>query len=388
MRIVLAFSGGLDTSYLLRRFVSEGHDVTAITVDTGGFSTDEQAQIQQRAAELGAARFEWIDSRERVYRQHIAYLIKGNVRRGGVYPLCVGAERVVQAQVIAERAQALGAEAVAHGSTGAGNDQIRFDVAIRTLLPGVRILTPIRDERITREISAAYLAAEGFPVSAARKDYSINQGLWGVTIGGKETHDPWQNIPAAIWPTTIDPAKAPEGGADCVITFEQGLPVGGLQTVISLERLGAAHGVGRGYHLGDTILGIKGRIAFEAPAAEILLTAHRELEKLVLTRLQMSVKDGLAQSYGAMLHEGLYFDPVMRDMEALIDSSQNVVTGDVRVHLERGRVEILGLRSRYSMMDERVGKYGEDNSLWSGADARGFATVYGLQGVLAARARA
>jgi argininosuccinate synthase len=388
LHIVLAFSGGLDTSYLLRRFVAEGHRVTAITVDTGGFPEEERKTIATRAAELGADSYQLVDARERVYRQHLSYLIKGNIRRGGVYPLCVGAERVVQAQVIAEQARALRADAVAHGSTGAGNDQIRFDVAIRTLLPGARILTPIRDERITRDISAAYLAAQGFPVSAARKDYSINQGLWGVTIGGKETHDPWQSIPEEVWPTTVDPSKAPAEGVDLELSFDKGLPVGGLEKVIELERRGAAHGVGRGYHLGDTILGIKGRIAFEAPAAEILLTAHRELEKLVLTRLQLSTKDMLAQQYGALLHEGLYFDPIMRDIEAFLDSSQQVVTGDVRLHLERGRVEVRGVRSPYSMMDERVGKYGEDNSLWSGADARGFATVYGLQGVLAARARA
>lgn len=386
MRVVLAFSGGLDTSYLLRRFVEEGHEVIALTVDTGGFPAEEKAQIARRAAELGAARYELIDGRQRVYDDHIAWLIRGNARRGGTYPLCVGAERVVQARVIAEQAQALGAEAVAHGSTGAGNDQIRFDVALRTLLPGVRILTPIRDERITRDQSAGWLNSRGFPVSAARKDYSINQGLWGVTIGGKETHDPWQSVPDHVWPTTADPATAPAGGEDVVIAFDQGLPVGGLAAVEDLERKGAAHGVGRGYHLGDTILGIKGRIAFEAPAAEILLTAHRELEKLVLTRLQLSTKEALAQQYGALLHEGQYFDPVMRDLEAFLASTQQRVCGEVRVHLERGRVEVRGVRSRWSLMDEKVGKYGEDNALWTGQDARGFATLYGLQGVLAARA--
>jgi len=386
MRVVLAFSGGLDTSYLLRRFVEEGHEVIALTVDTGGFPAEEKAHIAARAQELGAAQYALIDGRERVYQDHIAYLIKGNVRRGGTYPLCVGAERVVQARVIAEQAKLLGAEAVAHGSTGAGNDQIRFDVALRTLLPGVRIITPIRDERITRDQSAGWLSSRGFPVSAARKDYSINQGLWGVTIGGKETHDPWQSIPDHIWPTTVDPSKAPEGGEDVVIAFERGLPVGGLGAVEQIDRLGALHGVGRGYHLGDTILGIKGRIAFEAPAAEILLAAHRELEKLVLTRLQLATKEGLAQQYGALLHEGQYFDPIMRDLEAFLDSSQQRVTGEVRVHLERGRVEVRGVRSRWSMMDEKVGKYGEDNALWTGQDARGFATIYGLQGVLAARA--
>jgi argininosuccinate synthase len=391
VHILLAYSGGLDTSYLLRRFVSEGHRVTAITVDTGGLGassggTTERDAIATRAYQLGAAEHRCIDARQRVYDQHVAFLIKANVKRGGVYPLCVGAERVVQAQVIAEQAAALGVDAVAHGSTGAGNDQIRFDVAIRTLLPGARILTPIRDERISRATSAAFLTEQGFPISAEKRDYSVNQGLWGVTIGGRETHDPWQVPPEEAWPTTVTPAKAPLGGADLVISFADGLPTGGLAQVEELNLLGAAHGVGRGMHLGDTILGIKGRIAFEAPAAAILLDAHRELEKLVLTRLQIMQKEQLGALYGMLLHEGQYFDPVMRDVEAFLDSSQRRVVGDVKVHLEQGRVEIRGVRSPYSLMDEAAGRYGEDNALWSAADARGFSAVYGLQGVLAARA--
>lgn len=388
MNLLLAFSGGLDTSYLLRRFVAEGHRVTAVTVDTGGLTDAERAAIAQRAAELGAAEFRLVDSRERVYRQHVAWLIQANVRRGGVYPLCVGAERVVQAQVVAEVAKKMGADAVCHGSTGAGNDQIRFDVAIRTLLPGARILTPIRDERITRAQSADYLTAQGFPVSAEKRDYSVNQGLWGVTIGGRETHDAWQHLPEHAWVTTKNPSEAPAGGTDVLVRFEKGELEGGLATVEAMNDLGAAHGVGRGTHLGDTILGIKGRIAFEAPAAAILIDAHRELEKLVLTRLQMWQKEQLGTLYGMLLHEGHYFDPVMRDMEAFLTSSQQVVTGEVRVHLEQGRVEVRGVRSPYSLMDDEAGKYGEENGLWSAQDARGFSAVYGLQGVLAARAKA
>ncbi|MDP2317596.1 MAG: argininosuccinate synthase [Pseudomonadota bacterium] len=388
MHVLLAFSGGLDTSYLLRRFVKEGHRVTAITVDTGGLTPDERIAIATRAQKLGAADFRMIDARQRVYDQHIAWLIKANVRRGGVYPLCVGAERVVQAQVVAESAGAIGADAVCHGSTGAGNDQIRFDVAIRTLLPGARILTPIRDERITRATSAAFLTEEGFPISAEKRDYSINAGLWGVTIGGRETHDPWQVPPEAAYPTTKTPALAPAAGHDLLLRFENGLVEGGLDTVEALNAIGAAHGVGRGMHLGDTILGIKGRIAFEAPAAAILLDAHRELEKLVLTRWQLVQKEQLGSFYGQMLHEGQWFDPVMRDIEAFLDSSQRVVTGDVKVHLEQGRVEVRGVRSPYSLVDEAAGRYGEENGLWTAQDARGFSAVYGLQGVLAARARA
>jgi argininosuccinate synthase len=388
MHVLLAFSGGLDTSYLLRRFVKEGHRVTAITVDTGGLSPDERTAIATRAAQLGAADFQLIDARQRVYDQHIAWLIRANVRRGGVYPLCVGAERVVQAQVVAEMARALGADAVCHGSTGAGNDQIRFDVAIRTLLPGARILTPIRDERITRVQSAAFLTEEGFPVSAEKRDYSINAGLWGVTIGGRETHDPWQSLPEGAWPTTKTPSEAPGEGVEFILRFENGLVEGGLDTVEHLNALGASHGVGRGTHLGDTILGIKGRIGFEAPAAAILIDAHRELETLVLTRWQLVQKEQLGAFYGQMLHEGQWFDPVMRDVEAFLSSSQQVVTGDVRVRLQQGRVEVLGVRSAFSLVDEAAGRYGEENGLWTAQDARGFSAVYGLQGVLAARARA
>ncbi len=388
MNLLLAFSGGLDTSYLLRRFVAEGHRVTAVTVDTGGLTDTERAAIAKRAADLGAAEFRLVDARERVYRQHVAWLIKANVRRGGVYPLCVGAERVVQAQVVAEVAKEMGADAVCHGSTGAGNDQIRFDVAIRTLLPGARILTPIRDERITRVQSADFLTQQGFPVSAEKRDYSVNQGLWGVTIGGRETHDAWQHLPEHAWVTTKNPSEAPAGGTDIIVRFEKGELEGGLATVEAMNDLGAAHGVGRGTHLGDTILGIKGRIAFEAPAAAILIDAHRELEKLVLTRLQIWQKEQLGTLYGMLLHEGHYFDPVMRDMEAFLTSSQQVVTGEVRVHLEQGRVEVRGVRSPYSLMDDEAGKYGEENGLWSAQDARGFSAVYGLQGVLAARAKA
>ena len=387
MHVLIAWSGGLDTSYLLRRFVAEGHRVSAVTVDTGGLDDVERVALTEKAKALGADHHRIVDARERVYTQHVAWLIKANVKRGGVYPLCVGAERVVQAQVVAEVAAEIGAEAVAHGSTGAGNDQIRFDVALRTLLPGTQILTPIRDERITRAQSAAFLAEHGFPVSAARKDYSINQGIWGVTIGGKETHDSWEGLPEHAWATTKRPADAPAEGVDLVLAFEKGLPVGGLKMIEQLNLLGAAHGVGRGMHLGDTILGIKGRVAFEAPAAAILLDAHRELEKLVLTRWQQVQKDQLGSFYGMMLHEGQFFDPVMRDIEAFLDSSQARVTGEVRVHLERGRVEVIGVRSPWSLMDAKVGVYGEENGLWTAQDARGFCAVYGLQGVLAERAR-
>ncbi|MEO1267097.1 MAG: argininosuccinate synthase, partial [Myxococcota bacterium] len=355
---------------------------------------EELQYIEARARELGALRHLTIDARDVVYRDHISYLIKGNIRRGSVYPLCVGAERVVQARVVAEVARQLDAGAIAHGSTGAGKDQIRFDVAIRALCPQMEILTPVRDEEWSREASAAYLAERGVPVSTETRDYSINEGLWGVTIGGKETHDTAQVPPDEAYVWTVPPGQAPAEGATLTVTFDQGLPVAlngesldGVSLVTRLNQVGAAHGVGRGIHVGDTILGIKGRIAFEAPAAAILLDAHRELEKLVLTRWQGYWKEQLSSFYGMLLHEAQYFDPVMRDLEAFLDSSQQVVTGDVKVHLRQGALQVLGVTSEHSMMHAAAGTYGERNALWSPEDARGFCTIYGTQSLLAMQAR-
>ena len=394
--VVLAFSGGLDTSfcvlYLREKF---GRDVVTVTVDTGGFPPEELQYIESRARELGAIKHLTIDARDVVYDDHISYLIKGNIRRGSVYPLCVGAERVVQARVVAEVARQVGADAIAHGSTGAGNDQIRFDVAIRALCPDIEIITPVRDEEWSREASAAWLTERGVPVSVATKDYSINEGLWGVTIGGKETHDSWQVPPDAAYAWTTPPAEAPTEGVTLELEFKEGQPVAlngealdGVDLVTQLNQLGAAHGVGRGIHVGDTIMGIKGRIAFEAPAAAILIDAHRELEKLVLTRWQGYWKEQLASFYGMLLHEAQYFDPVMRDLEAFIDSSQQIVTGKVKVHLRQGALAVTGASSEHSMMHAGAGTYGERNALWSPEDARGFCTIYGTQSFLAMQARA
>lgn len=393
--VVLAFSGGLDTSFCLLYLQKKcGFDVVTVTVDTGGFDQDAVAQIAERAHSLGAVEHIHHDGTQAVFDDHIAYLIKGNVKRGGVYPLCVGAERVVQARVVAETAKRLGATSVAHGSTGAGNDQIRFDVALRALCPEIKILAPVRDEQWSREACVAWLAEHDVTLPSSSTDYSVNEGLWGVTIGGKETHDSWQVPPDEAYVWTTPPAKAPDEGLTLTITFDKGVPValdgedlGGVDLVRKLNQLGAAQGVGRGIHVGDTILGIKGRIAFEAPAAFILLDAHRELEKLVLTRWQTHWSTQLASFYGMLLHEAQYLDPVMRDMEAFMDSSQRRVCGDVRVFLRQGSVDVCGVRSEYSMMSAGAGTYGERNTLWSAEDARGFCTIFGTQSLLAARAQ-
>lgn len=395
MSIVLAFSGGLDTSFCVP-FLAEtyGEPVFTVTVNTGGLSAQDAQALERQALALGAAGHATVEGRERLFDDHLSYLIRGNVLRGNVYPLCVGPERVVQARAVVDAAKELGARAIAHGSTGAGNDQIRFDVALRLLAGDLEILTPIRDLGLSRADTTAFLAERGFPVPEKKTTYSINRGLWGTTIGGRETHTPQHPLPTDAYPDTTSPADSPDEPLTLTLTFEKGLPValdGETMTPVALietlNAVGGEYGVGRGIHVGDTILGIKGRVGFEAPAAILLITAHRELEKLVLTRWQRYQKDHLADFYGMLLHEGQYFDPVMRDLEAFFDSSQEVVTGTVTVQLYKGHVSVLGCDSPFSMFDTGVAIYGEQNALWDGRDARGFARLAGVQASLAAAAR-
>jgi len=392
-KVAVAFSGGLDTSWLVARCAERGDTVLAITVDTGGWTPEGRSELAAHARRLGAAEHVLIDGREPLYGDHIAWLIRGNVLRGGVYPLCVGVERVVQARLFAEAARERGATVLVHGSTGAGNDQIRFDVTLRALLPDAIIEAPIRDEAITREHSAGWLAERGLGPMQSDPTLSINRGLWGTTAGGGLTHDPWAEPGPESFTTTVDPAQAPVEGASVVLGFREGLPVAldgvpieGWPIVEALHDLGAAHGVGRGVHLGDTILGIKGRVVFEAPAAAILLPAHRELEKLVLTAGQRAVGAQLGETYGQLVHEARGLDPLARDIEAFLLSNQQRVTGDVRVRLLRGTVQVTGVRSPFSLLDVQQTAYGEHTGLWSGADARGFAKIHGVPAYLAARA--
>ena len=394
--IALAFSGGLDTSYCVPYLrETTGREVHTVTVDTGGFSAAERDAIAARAHELGAASHTLVDARADLWARVLSYLVKGNVLRGDVYPLCVGPERVVQAQALVEAARQLGAGAVAHGSTGAGNDQVRFDTALRLLADDLDVIAPIRQLGLSREASAAYLAERGVTVEAKTTEYSINRGLWGTTVGGGETHRTDGVLPEAAWPDTVAAQDAPDAPRQLVIAFESGEPValdgetlGPVELVERLNREGAAHGVGRGVHVGDTILGIKGRIGFEAPAALVLIAAHRELEKTVLTQLQLVQKASLGDLYGRLVHEGLYFDPVLRDIEAFLDSSQARVTGTATVELYKGAHRVLGVASPHSLFNTGVATYGEGNALWDGRDAEGFTKIYGLQALLAARARA
>lgn len=395
MSLVLAFSGGLDTSFCVPYLREQtGQDVHTVTVNTGGFTADDLAAVEARAAALGAASHTTVDARAALVERVLQYLVKGNVLRGGVYPLCVGPERVVQAEALVAEAARLGATTMAHGSTGAGNDQIRFDNALRLLAgDGAEVLAPIRALGLSREASAAYLRERGVEVSAATTAYSVNRGLWGTTIGGAETHDTDGVLPEHAWPDTVPAADAPDAPHEVAIAFEQGRPVAldgrpmdAVALIEALARQGAAHGVGRGVHVGDTILGIKGRVAFEAPAALTLIAAHRELEKLVLTRAQLTHKATLADTYGALVHEGQFYDPVCRDVEAFLDSSQQRVTGTARVRFFKGALAVLGATSPYSLFDAGVARYGESNALWDGRDAEGFARIHGVQAGLAARA--
>lgn len=381
-KIILAYSGGLDTSYCVPYLrETKGFDVITVTVDTGGFSSEELQEIEERARVLGVQSHHTVDARERVFDRYASYLIKGNVLRGEVYPLSVAAERVVQAQVVAEVALREKAQAVAHGSTGAGNDQVRFDIAFGVLLPGMPILTPIRDERLSREEEYQFLENRGVHIDKKLKEYSINIGLWGATIGGGVTHDSWQEIPAEVY----DQA-APGGDTSepeyLTIGFEKGVPVSlegrtlsGVEIVKDLGEKCRRHRVGRGVHIGDTVLGIKGRIAFEAGAALILIHAHRELEKITTTSWQRFWKDHVAEFYGKMLHEGHAFEPVLQDIEALIDSSQERVAGQARVCLSGGTYSVVGVESPHTMVRSSSGVYGEMPKLWSGDEVRGFSTI-------------
>jgi argininosuccinate synthase len=387
--IALAFSGGLDTSYCVPRLADDGWTVHTVFVDTGGSTTADRAVIRRQADAVGAVAHHEVDARERVYARFVRYLIQGNVLRGEVYPLSVAAERTQQALSVVDVARGIGADAVAHGSTGAGTDQVRFDVALRVLAPELAIVTPIRDAGIKREQAIAYLEARGLPVPSRAGSYSVNRGLWGTTWGGGWTHDTWAGPPVEL----IDPPSDAPGPGEIVLGWERGLPVSldgvpldGPALVARLGEMAEARGIGRNIHVGETALGIKGRIGFEAGAALILIGAHRELEKLVLTKWQSFWKDQLGRFYGERLHEGQYFDPALRDIEALITSSQTRVTGDTRVRLAAGRFQVVGTRSPHSMMDTSIATYGEENRLWTGDEARAFARVSAVPSLLAARA--
>lgn len=394
-KVVLAFSGGLDTSFCAVWLREQGFDVHAVTVNTGGFDADELAAIERRAGEVGAAEYRLLDGRAELFDGTLKYLIFANALRGDVYPLCVSAERLVQARLTAEYALRTGAAGLAHGSTGAGNDQVRFDVAFRVFAPGLALHTPIRVQALSREQETAYLVQRGIVVPPKTTKYSINRGLWGATIGGAETHRSDGVLPDDAYVLTASPAAWPAKAEEITLAFSRGVPAAldgkPLPPVELIEALSARagrHGVGRGMHVGDTILGIKGRVAFEAPAAATLIAAHRELEKLVLSRHQQFWKGTLGELYAGFAHEARFFDPLMRDIEAFLTSSQQRVSGTVHVRLHAGQAAVLGATSPHSLMNPQVAKYGESSALWDGAEAAAFCKIYGLADVLLQRAAA
>jgi argininosuccinate synthase len=389
--VALAFSGGLDTSFCVIWLREQGYTVTTVTVDTGGFAPAELARIEALSPRLGAVAHRTVDARATLFDGYLRYLLFGNTLRGNAYPLSVSAERVCQAVAVVEVAQAVGATALAHGSTGAGNDQVRFDVAFRALAPALEVITPIRSLALSRQQETEFLKERGFEFPAKTTTYSVNEGMWGASVGGRETLNSWDALPEAVYPGGAVTAPATR---ELVIGFTQGIPVSvdgvtldPVALIEALNDLGRTYGLGRGIHLGDTILGIKGRVGFEAPAALLLISAHRELEKLVLTAKQQFWKDTLGNLYGSLLHEGQSFDPLARDLEAFLASSQATVTGEVRLRLDARAFSVQGVRSPYSMMDPRIASYGEANHLWTGAEAAGYAKLYGVQQVLARKAR-
>ena len=392
-RIILAYSGGLDTSWCIPHLIGEGWEVITVTVDVGGMSDAEREDLAERAQKLGAISHHFVDARAAFYATTLRFLIAGNVRRGGVYPLCVGAERFLQAQMVAEFANQAGALAIGHGCTAAGNDQVRFETALRALAPGMEIVAPIRDLTPSRSQQVEDLQRLGMPVPKHGAAYSINSGLWGVTIGGTETTTSDGQVPEHAWVRTQGAYANPKAPTKITLTFKEGQPthVDGvaMEPVALIEHvdtLAASYGIGRGVHLGDTVLGVKGRVAFEAPAATVLIESHRELEKLVLTGRQQRIKDSLAGPYGDWVHEGQLLDPVCRDIEALFLQSQERVTGVVHVLMRPGSLFIEGVESPYSLMAASKGVYGEAVGEWTAADALGFSRIVGLPGVFHRRA--
>lgn len=379
-KVVLAFSGGLDTSFCAK-YLSEdlGYEVHTAIANTGGFSTDELAEIERRALRLGAASHASLDVTGDYYNKSIRYMIAGNVLRNGTYPISVSSERIFQAIAIIEYAKSIGADAVAHGSTGAGNDQVRFDLTFQILAPEIEIITPTRDMTLTRDYEINYLKSHGYEADFKKLEYSINKGLWGTSIGGKETLRSEQTLPDEAYPSQVVKTE-PE---TLKITFDKGevVAVNGkpyadrIAAINKIEEIGSKFGIGRDMHIGDTIIGIKGRVGFEAAAPILIINAHKMLEKHVLTKWQLYWKDQIGTWYGMFLHEAQYLDPVMRDMEAYLSHSQEHVSGTVEVTLRPQSYTLVGVESPYDLMKTDFGEYGEVNKAWSADDVKGFTTI-------------
>jgi len=393
--IILAYSGGLDTSFCVP-WLKETYNrpVVTVCINTGGLDDAAAASLEERAMALGAQEHVLVEARQIFFDRVLKFLIAGNARRGNLYPLCVGAERGIQATLLAELASERGSTTVAHGCTAAGNDQVRFEVALRTVNPALEVLAPVRDQAFQRDQQVAYLKDNNYPMPPSGGEYSINRGMWGVSIGGIETLTSQDTIPEAEWVLSSGAFDKNLPAQELTVSFARGIPValngkamGEVDLIEELETIGGEYAIGRGIHLGDTVLGTKGRVAFEAPAAEILLNAHRELEKLTLSSLQMKIKESVAQSYSDFVHEGKQLDPVCRDIEALLESSQESVTGDVKLVLRAGSLFVAGVDSPYSLMAATKGVYGEAAGEWTPQDALGYSRILALPGMLQSRAK-
>jgi argininosuccinate synthase len=392
--IILAYSGGLDTSFCVPWLKETyGREVITATIDTGGIDDEAAADLEQRAMALGAVEHVRVDARQDFFDKVIRHLIAGNVLRGNAYPLCVGAERGLQAERLAQLATDRHATTVAHGCTAAGNDQVRFEVALRTLNPGLEVLAPVRDNNWVRDEQLAYLSQHGLPLPAQSSTYSINRGLWGITIGGQETLTSENSLPENAWVLSGGVFDRPQAASQHTVEFDGGIPIAlddeamqPVELIEALEALAGRFGIGRGIHLGDTILGTKGRVAFEAPAAIALITTHRELEKLVLSAQQARLKDSVATIYGELVHEGKQLDLVCKDIEALLTSTQKRVCGSVKFTLRPGSLFVDGVTSPFSLLAASKGVYGESAGEWTPADALGYARILSLTGSLQTRA--
>ncbi len=382
-KVVLAFSGGLDTTYCVKYLTEEkGLEVHTAIVNTGGFSADELKDIEKKAFELGVKSHATLDIIDKYYNECVKYLIYGNILKNNTYPLSVSAERVFQAIAIAEHCKKVGATAVAHGSTGAGNDQVRFDMVFNILIPNVEIITPIRDLKLSREAEIDYLKSKGVVRDWTKAQYSINKGIWGTSVGGKETLTSDQYLPESAFPTQVSKT----GEETVELLFEKGELVGlngkKLKSVEAIQQLNdivAPYGIGRDIHVGDTIIGIKGRVGFEAAAPLVIIKAHHTLEKHTLTKWQMYWKEQLSGWYGNFVHEGQFLDPVMRNIETFLTETQVNVSGTVKIHLAPYRFHIIGIESKHDLMSSKFGSYGEMNNAWSGDDVKGFSKIFGNQ---------
>ena len=381
-KVVLAFSGGLDTTYCAFYLKDKGFEVHTVIVNTGGFSTEELNETENRAMSYGVSSHKCLEETTNFYEKCLKYLIFGNVLKNNTYPLSVSAERAFQALAIANYAKSIGADYIAHGSTGAGNDQVRFDLIFQIICPEIEIITPIRDNKLSRQEEFDYLATKGVNISWEKAKYSINKGLWGTSVGGDETLTSNLGLPESAFPSQVEK----EGIETIELQFDKGEFVGlngvkmnSVDAIFKLNDIASKYGIGRDVHVGDTIIGIKGRVGFEAAAPVIILKSHHTLEKHVLTKWQQHWKEQLANWYGMLLHEGQFLDPVMRDIEVFLKSTQKNVTGTVTVKLAPYRFEVIGITSDKDLMSSKFGQYGEMNNGWSGEDVKGFTKILANQ---------